>query len=919
MRIFYIYVLVLSLGLTACSQQLSTEEYVQQGEQYIAKKDWKSAIIEFRNAVKQSPDNAQARALLGESYLQTNSSNAAIKELKKAIELGVNMERVALSLAKAFAQLNQNKEIVAEIIVDPSYSDSVQADLLAIRSTALLRLNQQEKAKRSLDHARLKDENATEVRLAWALYEKIEGNQDAQREWLTPLLERDGGIAEAWSQIAELEQTNDVVKAEEAYTRAIKLRAVVHVDYVKRALLRISQSNYDGARDDLSVLKKAGASWPIVGHAEGLLAYHQGKYDLAQSLFEKVLSTNPDYSPTQLLVGMTHFHKGNYQNSITNLEIYLSAFPDAHQANFIYAASLLKQKKILDAIAVLEKLNSTHPDNYRVLSLLGNAYLQNNQNEQGIQTLKKVVILKPDQAQTRLQLGAALLRDKAGVEVAQLELIKAIELDPELHQADLALYMSYMRNKEYASAKQVAQVLKQKQPDSTLGANLIAISYFSDGKKQQGIAELKKALASFPADPLTSDNLAKVYLQEDRLDEVKLLYLDVLKKNPTYVKAYNQLALIAARQNNRSAVLDWLKKSVDHNPDNLSAKLLLATQFLRENDSNRAIQLLQGIKAEDKKTPQFILLMAKAKMSVGEHQHAVTALKSLLAEKPELTSGHILLAQAYAQLNQKDSMRKTLEIALKHAPDSLPVHLMLARLDLLDNKIEEFKRRVSMLMKSYPDSRDVQFLNAKIQSSEQGYERAIKTLSEIMTETPHSDVVIDLAKNQWAGGDKDAAISGLELWLQDNATDKKALMVIAQFYLAENRTVEAKKTYQTLDTQLPDNSIVLNNLAWLMKEADVEQGIVYAKKALQIDPKSPFIQDTLAMLLLEKGELSESLNLSRKAASQVPGLTDIQLNLARILVANNEKNEAKQLLSRLLNKERDYDKRKVIQAELDRL
>ncbi len=920
MKFTRLLLVFLSLLIVSCSQDLSTEEYLQSGQKMLSENKWKGAIIEFKNAVKQSPENAKARALLGETYLNTYSSNAAIKELKKALELGSKDNSVLLHLGKAYQQKNENQSILTEIQANDSQDSSIQANIHALRADALLKLNKIDEAKKELDQAKKLDSNNADVRLAWASYENRNKDADAQIKWLKPLLDNGKGNAEAWSQMAEIEQqSSNLVAAEKAYTKAISIRGFVHLDTLKRALVRIGQKNYIGATEDINNLKKAGAQWPMVGYTEALIAYNQKNYDSAQSILENVLSKYADYLPARLLLGLTYFDKGNYQNAATNLELYLSSIPDALQAKFIYSASLLKLGKASEAIPVLLSLNKIYPENFKVLTLLGNAYLIDKQQDRSIEFLTKAVNLQPEQARTRVQLASVLMSEPSGLEDAQQQLLKAIELDPELFQADYALFLNYMRSKKYSEARKVASKLKEKEKENSLGSNLVAMSYLAEGHKGKAISELKAALTLFPADPTTSNTLARIFLQDNEFAKAKALYLKVLEKKPDDIKSMNQLALIAAKQNEPKQIIDWLKKAVEKNPDVLSAKLQLATQYLRTNEPNQAVQLLQNVRNEDKQNPNYILLMANAKIGVGEYQHAVRALKSLISDKPELSSAHFLLAQAYAHQSDKNNMKESLEKAIKYNPAHLTANVMLARLDLMDKNIDDFKKRVAMLMESYPDNKDVQFLNAKIQSSEKGYDSAIKTLKGLLSETPHSEVVMDLAKNQWLTGDKNGAISGLELWLQDNKDDKNALMLIAQYYLAENRTSDAKKAYQSLGDLVPDNPVVLNNLAWLMMGTDVDQGIVYAKKALDLVPEDPFIEDTLAMLFLKKGDQKNALIHSKIAATKKPNLVDIQLNYAKVLNANNQKEQAKALLNKLLNNVKDYDKRQAISKELNNI
>lgn len=911
---------ILTLLISSCAQQISTEEYLQRAQGYLSKNELNSAVIELKNAVKQSPDSAKARALLGQVYVKTYNGNAAIKELIRAIELGYDRNSVLLDLGKAYEQVGQVEKIVDEISVNKQLSTDIQAEIHALRATALIRQKNYSQAKRELDKAEKLNNQLTNVRLSLALYEKYSGNVAKQRQWLKPLLQREGGIAEAWSQMGEIEQnSNRLEAAEKAYTHAIDSRRVNHRDLVKRILIRIARQNYDGAVEDIDTLKKVGLKWPVVGHAEGLIAFQKNQFDKAQGLFEKVLSKHPDYAPSNLLMGMTHYKKFNYQNALTHLELYLIDNPDASQANLIYASSLIKLGKREDAVKVLEKLQKQLPENIAILTMLGGSYIALNQLDRGIHLLRKATSVDPDQAEVRLQLGKALLSSRSQLEQGQLEIIKAIKLDPELIQADLLLYSSYMRDKKFQIARKVAKNLSIKQSDKSVGENLIALTYLAENKKKEAINQLKNSLKKFPADPLSSNNLARIYLQQNQLEKARKLYQQVLLKNPAHLKTLNQMALIAARENNQDEVINWLNKAAELNPEVLSARLLLATQYLRQDKAKQALQALQNVNQSERDNAGYILLQAKAKMGTKEYQHAVRALKGLVAKQPKLASAHFLLAQAYGFQNKPEKMRESLGNTIEQSPDLLEAHLILARLDMLEGKIDVFKKRVTRLMKIHPDNKDVQFLNAKLVSSNKDYRDAIKTLSALMKSDPHPEVIIDLARNQWQSGDRINAISGLEIWLQGHQDDSRALLMLAQYYQVENRIDDARQAYQNLDKVIPNNAIVLNNLAWLLKDTDPQKGLSYAQKAIKNDPGNPYIQDTLSMLLLENNEPKKALGYSEKAIKSAPNFEDIQHNYARVLIANNRKSEAKIILKKLLNKTRSYDKKQNIRKELERL
>jgi putative PEP-CTERM system TPR-repeat lipoprotein len=908
---------LLLLAISACTPGKTTEEFLQSGQSYVDKKEWNSAIIEFKNAVKSDDKNGQARALLGKAYLEILSTKPAIKELSKAIEFGYDKNEILSSLGLAYSYDGENQKILDEIIPQESQPNSVQGSIYALRAGAYLRLKKSEQAIVALEKAKRLDGEGTQVRLAWATYENFNGDLDAQTLWLQPLLERDGGIAEAWSQMGEIEQRkNNIDAAEIAYTRAIELRKIIHVDYVRRAMIRISQENLKGAETDIDTLVKAGANWPIVAHMQGVINYQNQKYTEAQAHFLNVISRAPEYLPSKLMLGLTYYNLKSYENTVIYLEQYLPSNPTDARANLVYATALMRMNNVDEAINVLTKLNESRPDDFRVLSLLSNGYMQQGNQVKSIEMLNRAVYVKPDQASTRLQLGAALMREPNTVSLGQNELKKALELDPELEKAELTLFMSHIRQKEYAEALESAKRIEQANLDKSMGSNLIAIAYLTSGEKDKAKNKLENTLSQFPADELTSHNLARLHLQNNEFAEARKLYLAVLDKTPAHLQSLNQLAFISAKEGNKTEMIQWLKKAVELNPEKTAPKLLLGTQYLSQKNAKEAIQVLNDVDVKDREQVGYLALMSRAKLGVNQVDHAFRLLKKLISLEPNSAIGHFLMAQVYASQQKAERMRESLEKTVELSPDNLSAHLILARLDFAEGNSETVEKRIKLLDRQFPGNEDVAIFKAKKDSSEQNYDSAIITLSELMEAAPNTEVIVNLANTQWQSGDRQGAISSLKLWVQQNSSDYRVMLMLANFYLLDNRYDEATATYEQLEKELPESPTVLNNLAWSMKDTSPKKGLEFAQKANKIDPKSPYILDTLAMLHLINGDNTKALEISAQAAEKAPNVFDIQINYAEVLVANNNHQKATAILQTLLEKNVSVDQKKIVEAQL---
>jgi len=181
MKCIHAISITFTLFASACTQQVSTEEYMENGRKYFDERNWKSAVIEFKNVIKNSPEHSEARALLGKTYINTGSSNAAIKELKRAIEFGYDKGMLMRPLAKAYLQVDQLHNVVDEILPSKNQSKEIQTSIYAMRAIAYMGLKNKKQSLNSLNKAKKIDESNTDVRLAWAYYEKNRGDLTAQK------------------------------------------------------------------------------------------------------------------------------------------------------------------------------------------------------------------------------------------------------------------------------------------------------------------------------------------------------------------------------------------------------------------------------------------------------------------------------------------------------------------------------------------------------------------------------------------------------------------------------------------------------------------------------------------------------------------------------------------------------------------
>ena len=90
--------------LSGCNPDgnLTAQERIQRAKDFENKGDLKASVIELKNALQKSPDDAQARWLLGLIYLKQNQGSDAETQLGRAVQLGINPDSIRIPLARAW-------------------------------------------------------------------------------------------------------------------------------------------------------------------------------------------------------------------------------------------------------------------------------------------------------------------------------------------------------------------------------------------------------------------------------------------------------------------------------------------------------------------------------------------------------------------------------------------------------------------------------------------------------------------------------------------------------------------------------------------------------------------------------------------------------------------------------------------------
>jgi tetratricopeptide (TPR) repeat protein len=101
---------------------------------------------------------------------------------------------------------------------------------------------------------------------------------------------------------------------------------------------------------------------------------------------------------------------------------------------------------------------------------------------------------------------------------------------------------------------------------------------------------------------------------------------------------------------------------------------------------------------------------------------------------------------------------------------------------------------------------------------------------------------------------------------------------------------QAKGLYAKLVKESPDSAPANNLLAWLQSSCrrDLDEALVRAKRAAELEPNSTAILDTLSEVYFARGELDRALELNEKIRKMEPTVEHHRKNFERFKAAKEK-------------------------------
>jgi len=905
------------LMLAACGMSTPDPgELLIRANQSLEQGDYRSAVTDFKTVLQAQPDNAVARKSLGKLYLTMNLISAAEKELSEALRLTPNDADIYPALSKSLLLSNEDKRLL-NLVLPITLSDKQSSLVSAYQAISLLKVGESG-ARSLLDRAISLNAENSEALLGMAMERSLTGDISTAKSWITKALALDSADHfRLWNYLGYLETLGgDYAAAEVAYTKAIEIGYQPDISYMNRSLVRLYLGDLEGAKGDFSKLATEWKMQPQAIFNKGMIAYEEKKYQESANLFEEVLAIKKDYMPALLYAGSANHLIGNREVADDYLSKYLNSNSGDLAAKSMLASTRLYAGDAVSAERLVNDVLEVNRKDIFALEVLADSYRVRNMHTKHIETRRNIADLEPDLENRKIQLAVAL-SDSGDPEQAIQVLERSLVLNPESELASRQLLLTYRQAGQLNEALRLARDLKEMKPESPDPILLAGMLHMDQQDFTNAEVAFSAVIDLAPENTSAYSGLAAVAIARGNLGQAVEIYQTSLKFQPNHLDTLINLASVQLNSGQNDEAVATLKQAVKNHPDSVSPRLKLAKLYKGLGEYKKVISIIED--SEDQTDLFLMSELAEAQLKMQNFSAARILLEKFVARAPNDAKARYSLAMIYGR--EGDFRGYQQGITTAYSLDSSDIDILKEKIsiDIKDGDLSSARRILGQLEDQIGGRSDWVSLKAEIATAAGDGESALNLYARAFSEEKNNHNLIRYTNALWEEGSTAEAVDLLKKWQEDYPEDPVVIFDLANRYLMLNDDDAAIISFRRLVTLGVNNVLVLNNLAWLLRDRFPEEAESYASRAVAMAPGSASIQDTYAIVLLARGKVEKAKFAIDRAKMLEPESATIRYHRAVILDRSGELDDARIELLSVLERNESFPYRQEAKLLLEKI
>lgn len=477
------------------SPATASRRFVAMGDSYAQKGNWSAAAIEYRNALKRTPESAVAHGKLVDA----------------AVRLG---DRQTVASERLWAAKQVPQDVRAQVAAAESCLAAGRfADAESVLDRALAIAPEDPAANRAIARVFMVTGRASLAERNWTV---VASAPDGDPFALADYYAATGRDAEARRELARLTAIPALHDA---------------------AALRLARFQYAHGEDDkgdetldaeIAHNDQNAAAWMLRGQMR-----LRDQPQAARAAFDKALEIDPNSIQALNGVALANIAAGHPEAAVTRIEQQLSAAPESVPLLMLAARTYAAADEYDKAERTLIHVVDKDPSDGDAYQLLGRIYLAEGKVDAARQKFARVAAMAPYSIAANTVL-AMLLQAQGHTAAAQQKYEQIVKVNPRAAVAANNLAWLYLEEQRFDDALYYARVASEELPRAAQASDTLGWVYYTRSEPLDAIPALAAAAAADPDNPTYHYHLGAAYAEAKQPDAARRELDRALALSPSF-------------------------------------------------------------------------------------------------------------------------------------------------------------------------------------------------------------------------------------------------------------------------------------------------------------------------------------------------------------------------------------------------
>ena len=312
----------------------------------------------------------------------------------------------------------------------------------------------------------------------------------------------------------------------------------------------------------------------------GFIAYQSGKNEIAADYVRRAIQVNPRNPVNYNMMGILFKATGRFDEAVASYKKAIEINPNYAEAFYNMGNALNVSGRSEEAVAAYRKSTEINPNHPEAYNNMGAALKDLGRSDEAIDCYKKALKLRPEYSEAYNNMGAALKQQERTEEAFECYR-KAIALNPNNAEAHYNYGNALKQEGRLTEAIACYETALKIRPNNSEAYHNMGNALKDQGRLDDAMLSCRKAVEINPKNAEAHNSMGVVLNEKGKIEDAAVCYQNALANRPDYPEAHNNIGNVLKDQGRLAECVSYYIKALEIRPGYYQANsnLLFTYQY----------------------------------------------------------------------------------------------------------------------------------------------------------------------------------------------------------------------------------------------------------------------------------------------------------------------------------------------------